>query len=287
MITFRFDAIGTLWQIDIYQELQEAQQKVLLSAIEDRIDIFDKTYSRFRTDSLVTKMSQETGTFLLPDDAPGLFAIYEDIYKRTKGLVTPLIGNLIADAGYDAQYSLVSKSELQKPLEWSDAIEYSYPNLVIKQPVMLDFGAAGKGYLIDLVAKVIEEQGIASYCVDAGGDMIHRGSEPIQVGLENPHDIDQVIGVYPLKNKSLCGSAGNRRAWGDFTHIINPETKTSPTEIVAVWTIADSTIVADIVATALFFVPVSILIDGYDFEYLLVRSDGSVEKSTSFSGEVF
>jgi thiamine biosynthesis lipoprotein len=287
MTTFRFDAIGTSWQIDIYQELQEAQQKVLLSAIRERIDIFDKTYSRFRVDSLVTTMSQEVGEFLLPDDAKELFELYADIYKRTHGLVTPLIGNLIADAGYDAQYSLITKSELQTPLGWSDAISYDYPNITIKQPVMLDFGAAGKGYLIDLVAKVIEEHAITSYCVDAGGDMIHRGAEAITVGLENPSDLDQVIGVYPLKNKSLCGSAGNRRAWGDFTHIINPQTKTSPTEIVAVWTIASSTIIADILATALFFVPASALTDGYDFEYVLVRSDGSIEKSSSFSGELF
>lgn len=287
MSTFRFDAIGTSWQIDIYQELQEAQEKVLLSAIKERIDIFDKTYSRFREDSLVTTMSRETGEFVLPDDAKELFAVYEDVYKRTQGLVTPLIGNLIADAGYDAQYSLTTKSELFSPLSWSDAIEYQYPTLTIKKSVMLDIGAAGKGYLIDLVAKVIEEHAITSYCVDAGGDMIHRGHEGITVGLEHPLDLDQVIGVYPLKNKSLCGSAGNRRAWGDFTHIINPETKTSPTEIMAVWTIAHSTIIADILATALFFVPASALTDGYDFEYVLVRSDGSIEKSVSFSGELF
>lgn len=287
MSTFRFDAIGTSWQIDIYQELQEAQQKVLLSAIKERIDSFDKTYSRFRNDSLVTTMSQETGKFLLPDDAQELFSLYEDIYKRTNGLVTPLIGNLIADAGYDARYSLVTKPELFSPLQWNDAIIYEYPNLTVKKPVMLDFGAAGKGYLIDLVAKVIEGHGVTSYCVDAGGDMIHRGHQAINVGLENPSDIDQVIRVYPLKNKSLCGSAGNRRAWGDFTHIINPETKTSPKEIIAVWTIANSTIVADILATALFFVPVSALSDGYEFEYVLVHSDGSVEKSASFFGELF
>ncbi len=287
MTTFRFEAIGTSWQIDIYQELQEAQSMSLLCAIEKRIDVFDKTYSRFRSDSLVTKMSQETGSFLLPEDAQELFAIYEDIYRRTNGLVTPLIGNLIADAGYDAQYSLVTKPELQSPASWNDAIEYQYPNLIVKQPVMLDFGAAGKGYLIDLVAKIIEEHNIVSYCVDAGGDMIHRGDEAIRVGLENPSDIEQVIGVYSLQNKSLCGSAGNRRAWGDFTHIINPESKTSPEEVVAVWTVANTTIVADILATALFFVPATVLSDGYDFEYVLVRSDGSVEKSTSFSGEVF
>lgn len=287
MSTFRFDAIGTSWQIDIYQELQEAQEKVLLSAIKERIDSFDKTYSRFRADSLVTTMSQEVGEFVLPDDAKDLFSLYEDIYNRTHGLVTPLIGNLISDAGYDAQYSLVKKLELQTPLEWNNAIVYDYPNITIKQPVILDFGAAGKGYLIDIVAKVIEEHDISAYCVDAGGDMIHRGSEAIRVGLENPSDLEQVVGVYPLKNKSLCGSAGNRRAWGDFTHIINPETKTSPTEIVAVWTIAHSTIVADILATALFFVPASVLTDGYDFEYVLVRSDGSIEKSASFSGELF
>ena len=159
MAQFNFGAIGTTWLIDIYKEFSSAEEAVLLAEIKNRIDIFDKAYSRFRDDSLVIKMSKESGDFVLPDDAEPMLALYYDLYKRTDGLVTPLIGNLISDAGYDAKYSLKQKGELHAPPTWEESMEYKHPVLTIKKPVLLDFGAAGKGCLIDLVAKVLEENG--------------------------------------------------------------------------------------------------------------------------------
>ncbi len=287
MTQFNFEAIGTKWQISLYQKLDTAKEVELFSYIKNRIELFDKAYSRFRADSLVTKMSRETGDFVLPSDAEPMISLYHDLYIRTNGLVTPLVGNLISDAGYDAQYSLKQKKELETPPAWEEALEYNHPILKIKKPVLLDFGAAGKGYLVDLVGEVLEVNGVFEYCIDAGGDILHKGVKPIRVGLENPKNTEQVIGVYTLGNGSICGSAGTRRAWGKFTHIMNPKTLVSPTEIIAVWVIAKKALVADALATCLFFVPASTLVSAYDFEYVLVRKDRSVEKSDNFSGEVF
>ena len=287
MTQFNFEGIGTKWQIDIYQKLNAKEEVALLALVKNRIEIFDKNYSRFRADSLITKMSQNTGTFLLPPDAEQMLTLYYDLYKITNGFFTPLVGNILSDAGYDAKYSLQQKKELKKAPLWEEVLEYKYPNLEIKKPAMLDFGAGGKGYLVDLVAKVLEENNIFEYCIDAGGDILHKNKTAIRVGLENPENTEQVVGVYTLQNKSICGSAGHRRAWGNFTHIINPKTLISPTEIIAVWIIAETGLLADALATCLFFVPASTLADKYDFEYVLVKKDHSIEKSANFKGEMF
>ncbi len=287
MTQFNFEAIGTTWKIDAYRDVPEAEKANLLSSIMARIDDFDKAYSRFRADSLVTKMSKETGAFLLPRDAGPMLSLYHDLYICTGGLVTPLIGNLISDAGYDAKYSLITKKGLSSPPAWDETLEYKDLVLTVKKPVLLDFGAAGKGYLVDLVAQVLEANGVSEYCVDAGGDILHKGEKPIRVGLEDPEDKNKVVGICLLENASICGSAGNRRTWGDFTHIINPKTLNSPKEILAVWVKAKTALLADALATCLFFVSPSTLMDAYGFEYVLVRSDRSVEKSTGFPGEVF
>jgi len=50
---FVFDAIGTHWEIESYEPLTDGVRKKVL----DRIESFDKTYSRFRTDSLVTEIA--------------------------------------------------------------------------------------------------------------------------------------------------------------------------------------------------------------------------------------
>ena len=287
-----FDAIGTKWVIDIYKNLREDEEVFILSKIKDRIDEFDKVYSRFREDSLVTLMSQNEGIYTLPQDGLILMSLYKHFYDITNGLVTPLIGQALVDAGYDATYSLVQKKELTIPPTWETSLIYEHPLLTIKQPVLLDFGAAGKGYLIDLVGELLEENNIFSYCIDAGGDIRHRtmsleNNSPLKIGLENPFNVKEVIGVVELSNASIAASAGNRRKWGTFHHIIHPETLKSPDEIVATWVIATTTILADALATSLFFVTPLTLRNHYSFEYLLIKKDSSIEKSDGFNADVF
>ena len=288
MTKFEFEAIGTHWQIDIQDDLSQEAEVVLLEKINDRIAEFDLTYSRFRPDSLVTKMSKKSGEFELSEDADLMITLYKKMYDVTSGLVTPLIGQVLVDAGYDANYSL-SPKHLTNPKKWEEVIIWENPKLTLTEPTVLDFGAGGKGYLVDIVCEVIEAEGVVSYCVDAGGDMHYRNSvgEKLKVGLEHPEDKTMVIGVADILNQSLCGSAGNRRKWGDFHHIINPETLSSPKEILAVWTIADTTILADMLTTGLFFVTPEILLDHFKFDYLIIYSDFSMKKSIGFIAEIF
>ncbi|MFZ2621339.1 MAG: FAD:protein FMN transferase [Minisyncoccia bacterium] len=285
MSQFEFQAIGTTWKIDMDKKLSPVKEGSLLQKILERISKFNLVYSRFQDNTLVTKMSRKAGSYTLPDDADIMITLYKKIYDVTDGSVTPLIGQVLVDAGYDANYSLVQKS-LTKPKKWEEVIIWENPTLTLQEPTLLDFGAGGKGYLVDIVSKILESEGIESYCVDAGGDMRVRGQE-LRVGLENPTDTTSVIGITNLKNQSLCGSAGNRRAWGNFHHIINPETLTSPRKILAVWVVAKTTILADLMTTGLFFVSPQTLLQHFDFEYLILCPDFSIEKSKGFEVELF
>lgn len=276
--SFAFDAIGTSWKIDIYESLSKQTQETLLFQITKRIDAFDKTYSRFRKDSTVHAISHKSGKYTFGSDFAPIMSFYRDLYDLTDGQVTPLVGNLLADAGYDDRYSFQAK-ELSSPLSWQDTISYQNDaKLEVKKPVLLDFGAAGKGYLVDLVGKLLEEQNIQSYCIDAGGDILVRNKQ-IAVGLEHPNNPKQVIGVATVTDQSICGSAVNRRAWGEFHHIFNPKTRKPIDHIQAVWTIADTAILADGLATALFFVEPKILIKKYSYEYVIVYTNYSFVKS--------
>lgn len=286
---FQFEAIGTHWTIDILGEVSPDALVKLKLAIAERIAEFDKTYSRFREDSLVSQIAKKEGVYAFPPDAAPLFALYEQVYKSTNGHVTPLIGQVLVDAGYDAKYSLV-EGTLKTPPPWEDVMKFDPTNnhLVVMHPgILLDFGAAGKGYLIDIVSELIEAEGFASYLVDAGGDMRHRGDEPVRVGLEHPDRLDMVIGVLPIQNQSICGSAGNRRTWGRFHHIIDPFKLESPRHIIAVWTLASSTMLADAMTTALMFADPETLRREYPVGFLIMYADYSFKHSFSFEPEMY
>lgn len=285
----KFEAIGTSWSITIDDELPPEREAELLEKIHARIEVYDKHYSRFRADSLVMEMAARAGEYELPADAKVLFDLYQEVYELTGGLVTPLIGQLLSDAGYGADYSLQSKDTLETPPQWGDVLTYAYPNLTVLAPVLIDVGAAGKGYLVDIVSDIIKSFGVTSFCVNAGGDIYaysvaHKG---VRVALEHPTDPTQAIGVATITNESICGSAVNRRVWGEYHHIINPQTRTSPRHISAVWVVAPTALLADMLTTCLFFMPASKLSAQYAFEYLIVYNDHTVERSNAFPAELF
>lgn len=283
---FSFDAIGTRWTVEVFAPSLPAG---LEAAVMQRIERFDRRYSRFRSDSWVMKLAAAAGDYTVPADGRTMLELYRQLYEVSEGAVTPLIGQALEDAGYDARYSLRPKTLRTVP-DWNTVLRFEQGSLRLHQPAVLDFGALGKGRLVDLVATTMRRRhGARSFVVNAGGDLRHVDPDgpAIAVALEHPADPTMAIGVVHLNNRSLCGSAGNRRAWGGFHHIIDPHTRTSPRHLQAVWVTAATTMLADGLSTALYFVAPEVLRERFDFEYALVHHNGSLTYSSAFPAEFF
>lgn len=278
-----FSALGTEWQIDTKELLSDNIKQI----IAERIEKFDATYSRFRDDSLVHAVATKPGTYLLPSDAAMLFEFYRELYDLTDGAVTPLIGTMLERAGYDATYSLIPQQQQPLPA-WDDVLTITPAQLTTTAPITIDVGAAGKGYLVDIIASILAQHNVTDYVIDASGDMKHAGTTKHMVGLEHPTQPGIVIGRVPVENTSLCASATTRRAWGNnLHHVFDPRTMNPVDTIVATWVIAGSTMLADGLATALFLCDPALLATKYDFQYVRYHTDGSVDYSTNFKGELF
>ena len=269
-----FDAIGTSWVIDIQNRISSTKKQELFTIVIKHIK---------------TKLAKNSGTYPISGELESLLFLYHLLYEKTNGAFTPLIGSVLEDAGYGASYSFKEKT-LKKPPTWDQVISYSASQLTIKKSgYILDFGAAGKGYLVDSIGLILEKNNISSYCIDASGDIRYRqkNKKKIRVGLENPLNTKQVIGVVNLSGQSICGSSGNRRAWGTYHHIINPLTLTSPSEILSTWVIADTTVISDALATALFFIKPEIFLKDFSFHYAILYKDYSIVSSKDFPGEFY
>lgn len=279
-----FEAIGAPWRIDTPEPLEIA----LVDAIRDRIERFDGVYSRFRADSLVSRIAEQPGSWLFPPDAVPLFELYRTLYRLTAGAVNPLVGQRLENLGYDRAYSLRPQADRVAVPAWEDAVAWDGTTLTTYRPVLVDVGAAGKGYLVDLVVGVLRDAGIDEYVVDASGDLVHRGDTPLRVALEHPLDPTVAIGVYELSNGALCASAPGRRAWGEgLHHILDAVTGDPTSTVAATWAMASTGLVADGLATALFFASAAELAADFDFEYVRMFPNSAVEYSTQFSGELF
>jgi len=280
----RFEAIGAPWQIETPEPLPTS----LAEAIHARIESYDATWSRFRGDSLVTRVASEAGSWEFPDDAAPLFAFYRRLYDATGGAVTPLVGRRLEDLGYDSDYRLTPRSDLSSVPRWDDVMSWDGRVLTTTRPVVLDIGAAGKGYLVDIVAALLRDAGHDEYLVDGSGDMVHRGPDVVRVGLEHPFDPTLAIGVRELSNEALCASAPGRRTWGTgLHHILDGLSGEPTTDVAATWAAAASALEADGLATALFFASGEALSRDFDFEYVRMFPDSKVEHSNTWAGELF
>lgn len=303
--SWRFDAIGTTWQIDTVLPMTDPVR----AAVTARIEEYDATWSRFRDDSLVSSL-RATGehTLRLPPEAAELFALYDALHTITGGAVDPLVGGRLEALGYDAAYSFVDTTasatatetatatatrapgsgSARPAVDWAAARAGQDPRSVhLTGPAVLDVGAAGKGQLVDLVSAVLAEHGHPLSCVDASGDMLSRGM-PQRVALEHPYRPTTAIGIATPGDRALCASATNRRVWGDgLHHVLDGRTGMPVQTVVATWAIADTTMLADGLATALFVASPGSLAEHFDFEYARMFTDGRAQYSRSFPGEFF
>lgn len=279
----RFEAIGTHWRIDTRDPLPPS----VADAVAARVERFDRDWSRFRDDSRIARIARTPGRHALPADAGPLLAFYRELYEATAGRVSPLVGHALEALGYDAAYRLRAADDIPTPPAWDDAVAWDGEVLDVVRPVVVDVGAAGKGYLVDLVSDLLVDAGVDEHIVDASGDLRSRGV-PMRIALEHPLDPSKAVGVAELTDGAFCASATTRRAWGDgLHHVLDALTGLPTRAVLATWVLAPTALAADGIATALFFDPEATFLARTATAYARMSSDGTVDASTDFPGELF
>ena len=281
MASWRFEAIGTRWEIETTEPLGGAA----VAAVTAEIERFDREWSRFRADSDVTRLGREGGSFSSADAGPMLDA-YRDLSAATGGAVNPLVADSLSALGYDAAYSLEAGDPVQAPAAWEQHLSWTPAAVTASAPALLDVGALGKGRLVDLVVGVLD--GVpGDLVVDAGGDIRVRGAG-VRIGLEHPYDSTKAIGVVEVQDQALCASATNRRAWGSgLHHVLDARTGLPVRTWAATWALAPEAMIADAVATALFFEGGPDIARAWDVEWVRMSTDGRVQRSPGWTAELF
>ncbi len=260
----------------------------LAAAIAARIESYDRTWSRFRPDSLVAAIGERAGHWPFPVEAPALFDLYRRLYAATDGAMSPLVGRALDTLGYDRAYSLTPAGEPAPAPAWDEAVAWDGTALTTLRPVRLDVGAAGKGYLVDLIGGMVRAAGHDRVVIDASGDIRHWGEDVLRVGLEDPRDPSKAIGIARVTGGAICSSATNRRQWGaGLHHVIDALTGLPTRSIVATWAIAPTALEADGLATALFFAEPARLEREFAFQWVRMDTAGRVEFSPHLNGELF
>lgn len=140
-------------------------------------------------------------------------------------------------------------------------------NRIIKSDprLQIDLNSIAKGYVVDMIAEWLDEQGSQNYIVEVGGEIRAKGVNARgtvwRVGVDSPFDNNQTPGQYQQHVVQISGAAlatsGNYRRFyyndnGErISHTINPQTgRSQTTSLLSATVIAPRCATADALATA-------------------------------------
>lgn len=133
--------------------------------------------------------------------------------------------------------------------------------LQLSSPRYMDLSAIAKGYAVDVLGRLLQDQGIERYLVEVGGEIIARGrkpeNQPWRIAIEAPNDNGRSAQiVIPLSNMGVATSGDYRNYFEQdgkrFSHTIDGRTGYPVKhKLASVSVLHESVAMADAWATAL------------------------------------
>lgn len=261
----RWNTLGTYGFLatDDPSLLDEAH-RVALGVLAD----VDRTCSRFRDDSDLSRANANPGTWVAVD--PLLVAavrVAVDAAEATAGLVDPCLGRSLVWLGYDADLAVVQERSAAAPRTppppprqqaWREIRVDPDGAIRIPADCALDLGATAKAWASDFVAGTIVERLGCHLIISLGGDIridgppdIEHPGWPVSV-TERPDDTDGAEQIW-LSAGGLATSSTRARRWRNSEqqchHLLDPRTHRPTTEFLRTATATGPSCVAANTAT--------------------------------------
>ncbi|MBT1173347.1 FAD:protein FMN transferase [Bifidobacterium sp. MA2] len=226
---------------DLYDALVDATDGAIDPCVgEDLIRLgYDARYSFHISPDAFRSMDDE-----LRDSVPANpgTVIPADAVNAATGRPSPRISS---ENGISSMTTGWNLGAIHGRATWRDDVERRGSNgttLAVRRPIALDFGACGKGYLVDLLARrfLMPTAAGAPYVIDAGGDLlIHSPSKPLTIAMEDPMNTDNAVGTVEVGAGAFCASAPSRRHWEvaghRLHHLLNAIDGLPVNDVAATW----------------------------------------------------
>ena len=270
-IQYTGKTMGTTYSVKL-KSVGEDLQPGINKALED----VNMALSTYIPESLISRYNQ-SGRLDIKIDAlakhfdKNMNASLE-IYEGSQGAFDPTVGPLINAWGFGW--------EGRQPMPPSKEVVDSLLNLVgmsgliyhttgdslhlkaAKPGMQLDFSAIAKGYGVDVVAELLEGQGVGDYFVEIGGEVRTKGMNPLGqewiVGVSTPDEKSPPTAFYTkvtLSGQSMATSGNYRNYYlvegQKVWHTIDPVTGyPEQNPMLSASIVHDNCMEADAIATA-------------------------------------
>ena len=235
----------------------------LTAAARNRIDAFERLWSRFLPESEVSRLNRTSTWVDLSDPTIELLEKSTAAQNVTGGRFDPFLLTSLEALGYDRSVELVAASPSdstaiairlsRKGSGW----ERDGRSVRRTGDRRFDPGGIGKGLAADLVSEELMAAGACGALVNLGGDLRVRGCAPSgqqlwPITISEPRLRRRPLAVVDLVDSGLATSTPLRRHWGTGRHhLVDPTTGGSADGPDVVSVVAGEAWWAEAAATAL------------------------------------
>lgn len=281
------EAQGTTYTVKYIAE----HDSTLKRQVEALLKEIDLSLSTYIPNSTISQLNQ--GDSIQVDRFfEEIFIRSKELSKLTKGAFDPTIAPLIEAWGFDySKPEQMDTAVVEAHLSHCGFHLFELKNfwLIKKDPkAKLNFNAIAQGYTVDLMAELLEYNGINRYFIELGGEVIVKGKNKNsvfwRVGIDRPSGTNlerQLSAVLSLENKAVVTS-GNYRKFVEingvrYNHTINPKTGFPVRHaLLSATVVAENSATADALATAFMVMGVekskSFLKDHPEYDAILIFS---------------
>lgn len=206
-----------------------------VAAAEAEVRRIEQRYSRYRADSVVSRINAATGSaepVSLDDETAALLQFADQLHRSSAGLFDLTSGVLrrVWDFKAGRLPTPDAVAGVLPLIGWS-RVEFDGRHLRLPCAGMeLDFGGIGKEYAADRAAALLIDAGCTSGYVNLGGDLRLLGpmpdGAPWHLGIAHPRQPGAVIAGLDLTSGALATSGDYERfmehAGRRYCHILDP-----------------------------------------------------------------
>ena len=279
MVKLDFKALGTIWNIN-YSSKTNSYNKIILDTVKQ----FESDYSRFISKSYISQLNNGKIIKKPSQELIQMLQFAKDSYVNTNGCFDISVGGVLEQNGYGNNTNITTNNS--QP--YYNFIKNGKSSISINNNnIHLDFGGFGKGWLIDKIANIFGNN-VPEYVINGGGDIYVKNNVKQKIYLEHPNAQDTYIGYTLINNKALAVSSNQKRTWKynnkTYSHIIDPSNK-DINNLQSIVT-APTANLADMLATTLLIANITTiknLQNIYNFDYLIIKNNGTFTKSKDFN----
>lgn len=221
----------------------DADSEKIQPLIDARLVAINKAMSTYDPTSELSLLNQQQAPLAnetISDDLAEVLRDALEVYQKSEHRFDVTVGPLVNAWGFGPGKHLderLPQEEVDQLLSeiGSDAIHLNGDQLSTDKPLYIDLSAVAKGWGVDQLANLLEQQGIHSYLVEVGGELRTRGQKPDgsnwRVAIERPalDAMDREVQLIVEPGDAGLATSGDYRNYFEengvrYSHTIDPAT---------------------------------------------------------------